>query len=177
MSSVIVLALLITITKCMEFDSINDLAEDAFVVQCIGQNEQFDLCGNNCEMTCQNLGLPAPHTDLSSTWASCEPGCYCKIGYIRNGFGNCVEHNAFSCLGKFCVIEIFGDIFEKSVYFQLMVQLMDVNIRVKFIKDVSHMSVHIAMTGIWHTNQHELRVNVYKELCSQQNWKPLFDIF
>jgi hypothetical protein len=108
MSSVIVLALLITITKCMEFDSINDLAEDAFVVQCIGQNEQFDLCGNNCEMTCQNLGLPAPHTDLSSTWAGCEPGCYCKIGYIRNGFGNCVEHNAFSCLGKFCVFEKFG---------------------------------------------------------------------
>ena len=49
---------------------------------CMDYNAEFNACGDRCrELTCENPlleGIVCPDD------AQCEPGCFCKAGYIKN---------------------------------------------------------------------------------------------
>lgn len=53
-------------------------------------DEVYNECGSACPPTCDN---PEPNCIKS-----CEKGCFCKKGLIRNDSGKCVEK---SCCGPF----------------------------------------------------------------------------
>ncbi|GBM98796.1 Zonadhesin [Araneus ventricosus] len=70
-------------------------------------NEEFKECGLPCQITCDNLGIPAPPCPLP-----CTRGCFCKPGFVRNRDGNCVrpslcpvvcgENEEFNTCGTSC---------------------------------------------------------------------------
>jgi Trypsin Inhibitor like cysteine rich domain len=64
---------------------------------CTADNEEYQPCGNNCEMKCSDLGTAAAHNNLGMPWRGCVEGCYCKTGYIRNGDGACVVQTTDAC--------------------------------------------------------------------------------
>ncbi|XP_055930162.1 zonadhesin-like [Argiope bruennichi] len=49
-------------------------------------NEEFKECGLPCQITCDNLGIPALPCPLQ-----CTKGCFCKPGFVRNRDGDCVR--------------------------------------------------------------------------------------
>ncbi|XP_035227821.1 zonadhesin-like, partial [Stegodyphus dumicola] len=55
-------------------------------IQC-KKGEEYQICGSPCERTCANyrfhIGIICPK--------SCEPGCFCKDGLVRDSNGNCVD--------------------------------------------------------------------------------------
>jgi hypothetical protein len=67
-------------------------------IQC-GANEQFDQCGNNCEISCANIGEAPEYKSLRDplSWSGCVAGCYCNSGYIRDDFGLCVQQTPDTC--------------------------------------------------------------------------------
>ncbi|CAL1267801.1 unnamed protein product [Larinioides sclopetarius] len=50
------------------------------------RNEEFKECGLPCQITCDNLGIPAAACPIP-----CTRGCFCKPGFVRNRDGNCVR--------------------------------------------------------------------------------------
>ncbi|KAM4651762.1 chymotrypsin inhibitor-like [Discoglossus pictus] len=52
---------------------------------CRGPHEAFERCGSHCPMTCANRFAPPRPCPLS-----CNPGCFCTPGYLRNRRGTCV---------------------------------------------------------------------------------------
>jgi hypothetical protein len=67
--------------------------------QICGNNEEIAECGNICELNCKNYGMP-PKIDPVKNSNICEEGCACKVGYIRNRYGKCVEDFSGFCCGK-----------------------------------------------------------------------------
>ena len=65
---------------------------------CNELNAEFQICGYRCtELTCENPlleGINCPEQDI------CQPGCYCKKGYVRNLKTNlCIPRK--SCPSKY----------------------------------------------------------------------------
>ncbi|KAG8183312.1 hypothetical protein JTE90_002804 [Oedothorax gibbosus] len=52
---------------------------------CDGEGEEYSDCGSACPLTCANKDNP-PICILS-----CQQGCFCKRGLVRDEFGRCVE--------------------------------------------------------------------------------------
>ncbi|XP_053691944.1 cysteine-rich venom protein 6-like [Sabethes cyaneus] len=54
---------------------------------CSGVNEVFSTCGSACPATCDSWRLGG------SQWCgrSCNRGCFCRSGYVRNSLGVCIE--------------------------------------------------------------------------------------
>jgi hypothetical protein len=75
--------------------------------QC-SENEVFTNCGNNCEISCANIGEAPEYKNLLDTlgWSGCVAGCYCKPGYIRDDFDLCVLHTPDTC-GKCYTFQFF----------------------------------------------------------------------
>lgn len=51
--------------------------------------EEYLTCGPTCQITCDTLGTACPA-------GSCQPGCFCKAGRVRNSRGNCVSQTKCS---------------------------------------------------------------------------------
>jgi Trypsin Inhibitor like cysteine rich domain len=65
-----------------------------------GANEEYSVCGNLCEDTCNNR-CDAPVYQsfwaLASTNPNCMAGCYCSPGFLRDLNGNCVLNTPNAC--------------------------------------------------------------------------------
>ncbi|XP_058816639.1 venom peptide SjAPI-2-like [Topomyia yanbarensis] len=57
-----------------------------YATQCSGVNEVFLTCGSACPTTCNSYRYGSQWCGLS-----CQRGCFCRSGYIRNSIGVCVE--------------------------------------------------------------------------------------
>ncbi|XP_055551052.1 cysteine-rich venom protein 6-like [Wyeomyia smithii] len=53
---------------------------------CSGINEVFSSCGSACPATCDSWRL-------GPQWCgrSCQRGCFCRSGFVRNSLGVCIE--------------------------------------------------------------------------------------
>ncbi|XP_023213510.1 mucin-6-like [Centruroides sculpturatus] len=51
---------------------------------CIGPGEEYQFCGTDCPLTCENYKSPPTCT------AVCKSGCFCKKGLVRDMDGDCV---------------------------------------------------------------------------------------
>ncbi|GFR11833.1 tissue factor pathway inhibitor [Trichonephila clavata] len=54
--------------------------------QVCGVNEQFNSCGTDCPLTCDNYDNPPRVCNMM-----CRIGCECKEGFVRNRAGKCVK--------------------------------------------------------------------------------------
>lgn len=54
--------------------------------QCFRSNEIYTECGPACPQTCDSVLSTEPVGCI----ALCVPGCFCKAGYVRNRWGNCI---------------------------------------------------------------------------------------
>ncbi|GFW45573.1 tissue factor pathway inhibitor [Trichonephila clavipes] len=54
--------------------------------QVCGENEQFNACGTDCPLTCDNYDNPPRVCNMM-----CRIGCECKEGFVRNRAGKCVK--------------------------------------------------------------------------------------
>ncbi|GLV41030.1 uncharacterized protein CBL_04554 [Carabus blaptoides fortunei] len=61
--------------------------------QCFRSNEIYTECGPACPQTCDSVLLPEPVGCI----ALCVPGCFCKAGYVRNRWGNCIPQEKCPC--------------------------------------------------------------------------------
>ncbi|XP_058814759.1 cysteine-rich venom protein 6-like [Topomyia yanbarensis] len=53
---------------------------------CSGINEVFSTCGSACPTTCATYRYGSQWCGLS-----CQRGCFCRSGYIRNSLGACIQ--------------------------------------------------------------------------------------
>jgi hypothetical protein len=74
------------------------MQDDTDMESCDSPNEEYTPCGNLCENSCDNTcddSMVVTSADLRGD--QCEPGCYCKRGYIRNWDSECVKQKAKTC--------------------------------------------------------------------------------
>lgn len=64
--------ILLLVHKVMAADEINPNG-------CVGENEEFTLCGSRCPETCQNV-----QEESKACIALCAQGCFCREGFIRD---------------------------------------------------------------------------------------------
>lgn len=48
------------------------------------ENEEYKQCGSPCQPTCEEQ-------EEMACMAKCEPGCFCKKGFVRDSNGKCVD--------------------------------------------------------------------------------------
>ncbi|XP_076295118.1 venom metalloprotease inhibitor-like [Lasioglossum baleicum] len=65
------------------------------LLMCNRRNEEY-ACGSACQATCDTLNEPCPIVNIR-----CNDGCYCKPGYVRNCWNECIPEK--SCPGKSCM--------------------------------------------------------------------------
>jgi Trypsin Inhibitor like cysteine rich domain len=53
---------------------------------CISRLEYYAPCGNVCEMNCATIGVYSSNAPVN-----CIAGCYCRPGFARNAYGQCVN--------------------------------------------------------------------------------------
>ncbi|XP_058819518.1 cysteine-rich venom protein 6-like [Topomyia yanbarensis] len=69
---------------------------------CSGVNEIFQTCGSACPATCDSYRYQ------ESRWCgvSCQRGCFCRSGYVRNAIGAWVE--PIQCTGPRNYLQPYG---------------------------------------------------------------------
>ena len=61
-----------------------------------GENERYTDCGSQCGQSCEDAGKPM----LCTRKRMCIAGCFCKKGFFRDKYDNCVTQRQCSEKGK-----------------------------------------------------------------------------